>query len=758
MLYKVSRYSIPRHACQWFLCSLRWKHQNNFFDRFITRRAVAVTWMLPVLLLVWVLPLSSSIYINDLKLIEETSIPLPGAKQAKITKLINFLVSETHYRKFSLDDEFSERIMEKYISTLDPSRVFFLAEDVESIQHLQHQIDDLIKQGNVEMAYYIFDLYQARVTERIEYSLNRLEQPFDFTLNETLVLDRKNADWAQTTEELDDHWRKRIKNDIINLRLSGKKESELYDVLAKRYLHIARRTRQSNTDDVFQFFINAYVSTIEPHTIYYSPRGAENFKIHLSISLEGIGAILQTDYEFTLVTRILPGGPADISGALKADDRIIGIGQNNEDMVDIIGWRLDDVVELIRGPRESVVRLEILPSETGVNGESKIISITRDQIKLEEQAASSRILEVSSERGNTKIGVITLPSFYSDFDGFNNQDQNYNSTTRDVLQLLAELHTQNIDGLVVDLRGNGGGALFEAVALTGLFIKKGPIVQIQNSKGDTKVDYDPDPEIKYDGPLMVLVDRYSASASEIFAGAIQDYNRGLILGEPTFGKGTVQNLINLNRYSKSTDPLGQLTLTTAQFFRVSGDSTQFRGVIPDIIWPTSETGDNAGERSYNNAIPWRQIEMASYFPFQAGTNTEVLNQIKDNHITRVESNPIFQYTKEINKLNRENRELGGVNLSESGRREQRRQRDQMYLKLENIIRLAAGKPAYSSIESFETEQSKQRNEHNLPDDETKPDVFLLEAGNILSDYVYFHNRQKTLVNRFNNYSEDALNN
>ena len=692
-------------------------------------------------------------FASALSELEKTALPQSEEKQSRTTKLINYLIDKSHYRKISLDDNFSVKVLDRYIDSLDPSRSVFLAADISQFETLKYEIDDYIKQGNLDLAYAIFEIYRTRINQRVEFSLERLQQPFDFTIDEEFSLDREDAEWAGSVQELDDYWRKRIKNDILNLRLAGKQPLEITETLEQRYTHIARRARQFKSEDVYQNFINSYVSTIEPHTSYYSPRGAENFKIHMRLSLEGIGAVLQTENEHTLVRRIIPGGPADISGVLQSDDRIIGVGQENDEIIDVIGWRLDDVVELIRGPKESVVSLEILPADSGLDGESEIITIVRDKIKLEEQAANKQILELESALGNLSIGVITLPSFYSDFDGRNINNPDFRSTTKDVKLLLKELKSTGIDGLIIDLRGNGGGALSESISLTGLFIKKGPVVQVQNSNGRTQVDRDPDPEIVYEGPLTVLVDRYSASASEIFAGAIQDYHRGLIIGEPTFGKGTVQNLVSLNRFVNSDEDLGQLKVTIAQFFRVNGDSTQHRGVVPDVTWPFTEREQQSGERMFDNAIPWRHIDSVSYSPFQPSLDHDALSKTIDLHLERVRDNPYFIYAREVNRINRENREQLTVSLVEDIRKENRLIRDNERLELINQKRQALGETIFDSIESLEAEQYRLQNDtQRISDDADKPDAFLVESGKILVDYNHYMGFNKsstgaTLVNQ-----------
>lgn len=672
----------------------------------------------------------------EMAALSDTDIPVSNAKQQRTLKLINYLIDKSHYRSVELDDAFSGEILDQYLKQLDPGRSFFMAADIEQFSRLRFQFDDFIKQGSLRPAFAIFSIFRTRVEQRAEYALERLKQPFDFTVEEEYVLDREDAPWAKDAAELDEIWRKRIKNDILNLRLSGKEQEEIEETLDRRYTHIARRTRQFKSEDVFQTFINAYVNSIEPHTSYFSPRASENFKINMRLSLEGIGAVLQTDNEYTLVRRVVPGGPADLGGELEAEDRIVGVGQDDEEIVDVIGWRLDDVVELIRGPKNSTVRLEILPGEAGLQGETAVISIVRDEIRLEEQAARKKLLEVDTGNSASRIGLIQLPSFYVDFDAMHSGDPDFKSTTRDVRRLLEEFEKEDIDGLVIDLRGNGGGALTEAIALTGLFIRQGPVVQVENSGGNVQIDRDPDPEIAYEGPLAVLVDGYSASASEIFAGAIQDYRRGIIIGEPTFGKGTVQNLVNLNRFSRNKDDLGQLKVTIAQFFRVNGDSTQYRGVTPDLVWSTSMQDEEFGERAYENAIPWRHIREARYVPFDDSEEIGdmIFNMVSEQHLRRIRQDPEFDYYTEVARINKELRDVETVSLHEETRRKERARRDEERLSLENRKRIALGKASFADIDALEkfNKEDQKRSES-----EREPDAFVVEAARILGDYVYF---------------------
>ncbi len=673
--------------------------------------------------------------------LEQTELPENLSTQATITTLINALVNTRHFHRTPLDDQFSEKILENYINRLDPAKSYFLQEDMDQIEALEHEFDDYIRNSFLKPAYAIFRIYRERVNQRIEFAVERLGQPFDFTIDEEYLLDSEDAPWAQTVEQLNDNWRKRIKNDIINLRLSKKPDDEIQETLTNRYIHIARRTRQLKSEDVFQSFINSWLSGIEPYTLYHSPRGAENFNIQMRLSLEGIGAVLQSDNEFTEIRRVIAGGPAEQSGKLDSGDRIIGVGQENEEIVDVIGWRLDDVVSLIRGPKGSTVILEVLPAENGLDSGSETIFIIRDEIKLEEQAASSQIIGIPTENGTSRVGVIQLPSFYTDFNGRNINNPDYRSTTRDVKRLLAGLESENTDGLIMDLRGNGGGSLDEAISLTGLFIRKGPVVQVKFSDG-TQIDRDPDPAILYDGPLAVLVDRHSASASEIFAGAIQDYNRGLILGEPTFGKGTVQTLVNLNHHHDSEVDLGQLKMTIAQFFRVNGDSTQYRGVIPDITWDFSEIDDRSGERANDSAIPWRQIGSVAFEPFRHQSDSRLLDRVTSLHRNRARDDPEFTYFREVDSINRSIRQMKTVPLSQEKRQQLRTVRDQKRLDLENARRAGSGQKTLPTVESLEQAEREQNDNLAGPGDSSadQSDPLLIEGARILLDFEHYAKR------------------
>ena len=641
------------------------------------------------------------------------------AHHDRTLKLINYFVERYHYRKTKLDDLLSSQILDRYLDALDVNRSYFLADDIEFFESYRYELDDYLSAQDSGPLFGIFNVYRSRVLNRIDYALDLLETPFDFSVDEVYPFDRTKAPWAVDSTDLDDLWRRRVKNDYLVLKLEGKTHSEISKTLKDRYQQQRRRISQLSSQDVFQIMVNAYMSAIEPHTGYFSPRATENFKIRMSLSLEGIGAVLQAQNEFTVVQRVVPGGPAELEGSLRAGDRIVGVGQGDtESVVDVIGWRLDDVVDLIRGPKGSVVRLQIRPDPKTGNSESRILALTRDEIKLEEQAAQSTLLAVRDTEQVRRIGVIDIPTFYVDFDARSRGDTEYRSTTRDVRRLITELENEGIDGLIIDLRGNGGGALAEATALTGLFIDSGPVVQVRDARGRTQVNRDPSDGLAYAGPLVVIVDRDSASASEIFSGAIQDYHRGIIVGEPTYGKGTVQNLIDLDRYSQDPEQsLGQLKLTIAQFFRITGASTQHRGVVPDIALPSRGPDLPYGEKALENALPFAEIDAATFSQVSNDHPAYDLDQLRKIHNARVLSDPDFSYLADLREIDLPLAQVTEVSLLESQREKDRNHRQGEQKRIFELL-----KRAYGYDDSTETPGE------NLP-----RDAILLESARILAD-------------------------
>ncbi|MGL1887825.1 MAG: carboxy terminal-processing peptidase [Reichenbachiella sp.] len=540
----------------------------------------------------------------------------PAPKHWKETYLVNNLLSKNHYRKMKLDDSLSSVIFHDYFKSLDFNKTYFLQADIDYFSKYEFLLDDHIIKGNVDVAFQIFRIFRERANSRVDYVEELIEKGFDFSIDEELQLKEEEVAWAQSTDEVNERWRKIIKSQALSYKLNDKSDSVIQESLSKRYVRYRKGINQYNSDDVFQMFMNAYTSSYDPHTNYFSPISSDDFNISMSQSLEGIGARLTQNLDYTVVNEVVPGGPAYKSKLLHGDDKIIGVAQGDEsEFVDVIGWRLRDVVQLIRGKKGTVVRLQILKHDAGSSAVAEEIRLVRDKINLEEQRAESQILPIYNGSKLYKLGVITLPSFYIDFEGARTGVKDYNSTTRDVNRIISELKAEKVDGIMVDLRYNGGGSLKEAIDMTGLFIDEGPVVQVKSSNGEIEVQRDSDKKVQYDGPLAVLMNRFSASASEIFAGAIQDYNRGIIVGEASFGKGTVQNLIDLNRmFPNDNDRMGQLKLTLAKFYRVNGHSTQNIGVTPDIYFPSGYEATEFGESSRPNALPYDEISSAYFRP------------------------------------------------------------------------------------------------------------------------------------------------
>ncbi|MEL0586712.1 MAG: carboxy terminal-processing peptidase [Candidatus Thiodiazotropha sp. (ex. Lucinoma kazani)] len=652
----------------------------------------------------------------------------PTPEQQQTANVIVKVIDKYHYKDVALDDVMSELILQRYFDALDPNRSFFLARDIVRFSRYQDKLDDYLKNARIEPAFEIFRLYRKRVAEAVGHAQKLVDSEFDFTIDETYIFEREEEPWSQTRTELSDVWRKRVKNDFLNLRLMDKKDEEIRKTLHDRFQRLLSRVEQFDSNDIFQTFINAYTLSLEPHTSYMSPSTSENFDISMRLSLEGIGAVLKDEDGYTVVQKTVIGGPAEQSDLLHAGDRIVGVGQGLEGRItDIIGWRLQDVVEQIRGPKGSVVRLGIFlkGDETGAN--RKTITLVRNKIKLEEQAAKSYIIDKLDGMKNYRIGVVEVPTFYRDFSAEARGDEDFRSTTRDVRDLLVDLKKQDVNGIVIDLRENGGGSLSEATELTGLFIDSGPVVQIKDAFGKIEVEQDPDQAIAYEGPLAVLVDRNSASASEIFAGAIQDYKRGIVIGEPTFGKGTVQTLVDLGRFvpGRKKD-LGRLRLTMAQFFRINGGSTQHRGVVPDIQFPTAKYSDEYGERSLENALPWAQIRPANFLPKGKGS----MPRLVDNHMSRIQKDPGFEMLVDREKRFLELDKRTEVSLLERRRRTEWDDREHEQLLHKNRFRASQGMESIKSLEQADKDVDADDKES-----EATQRIELNEAARILMDSI-----------------------
>ena len=598
----------------------------------------------------------------------------PTRDQATTAQMVHGLLSDSRYayRPRALDDALSREILVEYLKTLDPGKVFLTAQDVAGFQRYATTLDDAIKTGKVDPAWSIFATYRQRVEDRIGYARGLLKGQFDFTKDERYAYDREDAPWADAAT-LDTLWRQSVKNDWLRLKLAGKQPDEIRKTLDKRYANLLTSMRELKGDEVFQSFLNAYAGSIDPHTDYMTPRSAENFNVSMSNSLEGIGAVLFRQDDVVVVREMVPGGPAARSGKLKPGDRIVGVGQGaSGEMKDVIGWRIDDVVAQIRGAADTQVRLDVVPAEAPLDSKPQQLLLTRAKVRLEDQRAKAETIVVpaAGDAPARRIGVVKLPGFYQDFEARRRGDKNYASATRDVAKMLADFRAQKVDGVVLDLRGNGGGSLTEAVELTGLFIDKGPVVQVRESGGKVNVQYDQDAGVAWDGPLAVVINRGSASASEIVAGAIKDYGRGLVIGETTFGKGTVQTMVDLDRWPANETPrFGELKLTVAQFFRPDGSSTQNKGVAPDVAFPASVDATEFGESTYPNALPWTRIAAAPHVRY--GNFAPLLAQLQARHQARSAKDVEFQWWVEDVRRFREEQAKKSISLNEAERRAER---------------------------------------------------------------------------------------
>nr|WP_065373089.1 carboxy terminal-processing peptidase [Ensifer adhaerens] len=599
----------------------------------------------------------------------------PLKQQAQAAQLSAKFLTRFSYKPVQLDDDLSAKIMDRFIKSLDPDRVLFLQADIDGFMSDRSEIDDAIRRKNLKIPFEIFNVYGKRVVDRMSYARDLLKQDFDFSTREDYPVLRENAPWPQSEAESNDLWRKRVKSDWLRLRLGGKTDAAIRETLGKRYTNALDRAYKYKSDDVFQSFMNAYTTSVDPHTDYFGANASADFNIAMKLSLVGIGAVLQERDDYTTIRELVPGGPAQLSGKLAVGDRITGVGQGKDGAIkEVVGTRLDEVVQLIRGKKGSVVRLDILPADAGVDATHRVVTLVRDKISLEKQAAQKTILNVKVGGATRKIGVITLPAFYEDFEARRKGDKDYRSASRDVRKLLDELKREKVDSVLIDVRNNGGGSLDEAIDLTGLFIGNGPVVQQRGSDGKVEVRSADFSDPVWTGPVGVLINRGSASASEIFAAAIQDYGRGVIIGEPSFGKGTVQAVVNLDEMVRNSKPeFGELKVTIAQFFRIDGGTTQLRGVTPDISLPSLSDPKTFGETSYDNALPWAQIKPAKYAP--ADTVMTLLPKLQSRHEARVDSDPDFQrLLKDIADLKAQ-REKGTVSLNEAERRKEQAERE-----------------------------------------------------------------------------------
>ncbi len=661
----------------------------------------------------------------------------PSQDQGDTLKELIDVIEERHYASRRYDDGLSAQHFVAYLDALDPQRMFFDSDDISEFNQWRLELDNVGRRGNLVPAFTIFNRYHAKLRQRLEQIIETLPgtlAEFNYGVDEYLVIDHSLMPWAPDSAELNERWRKRLKNQALSLILADKAIDEIPGTLVKRYENQLNRLDQYNAQDVFQIYANTLAEQYDPHTNYFSPRRAENFDINMSLSFEGIGAMLQIDDEYAKVTRLIPAGPADKQGDLRPSDLIIGVGQGgNGPIENVVGWRLDEVVDLIRGPRDTLVRLEVIPGK-GKTEQRRVVPIRRNEVKLEEQAAQKEVIEFTDEANQVhRIGVIDIPAFYLDFEAYRSGNKNYRSTTRDVQKLIDELVAEGVEGLVIDLRDNGGGSLQEANQLTGLFIEYGPTVQIRSSESRVWRDGKRRKSNHYDGPLAVMINRLSASASEIFAGAIQDYGRGIIVGEQSFGKGTVQSLVALQE--------GQLKITESKFYRISGESTQHRGVLPDILFPSLFDPTEIGESALDNALAWDQIAPARFNRYnEYGSILPTLTRL---HRKRAANDPDYLYLEDQVAMAQEAREITALPLMQSGRLAMRDDQQEKALEIENKRRLAKGLEPLASLDGDEgdtapgqnTKEPKRDEEATTNAADLESDVLLMETGRILVDSI-----------------------
>lgn len=667
----------------------------------------------------------------------------PDEQESVVCKTVAELITHYNYKRVSLNDSLSEVIYGRFIKMLDEGHNYLLASDIADFNKYKDVLDDDVKAGNLNDVFYIFNVYQKRYIEHINYSIQQLAGDFDFNKNETFTYDREKLPWITSQPEMDKQWYLRTKYDLLNLKLADPDLAKDKETLKKRYENLLSQADKLNNQDVFQAFMDAFTNAIDPHTNYFTPSNAANFNIDMSRQLEGIGAGLNTENDYIIIKSIVPGGPADKSKQLGVDDRIVGVAQGKDgEFQNVIGWRIENAIALIRGTKGTIVRLEILPKGVSVSSKPKIVEMVREKIILKDESAKEQIKTYQSNGKTIKIGIISVPAFYIDFNDYRSGNPNYKSTTHDVKLLIDSLQKQGVDGIVMDMRQNGGGSLMEAVELTGLFIKTGPVVQVRNSHDQVEQDKDEDPSVAYSGPLAILVDRFSASATEIFAGAIQDYGRGIIIGTQTYGKGTVQNAIDLDKIPQlhdrvaeftakkgtvltgSQSAFGQLNLTIAKFYRITGNSTQHKGVTPDIEFPSVIPMDKYGEDTEPSALPFDVIAKTDYTP--VGNFSAVLPQLKQLHAQRMATSASYKYLLEDIADFKKNEDEKSIVLNEDKLKKQREEDEKKSFEDENNRRVAMGLPALKKGEP------KPANEDL--------DFLKKEAGQILTDYITLDNK------------------
>jgi carboxyl-terminal processing protease len=702
--------------------------------------------------LMWlVLALATAVQATTLD--TSASFPLalkPVLQETRTAHLAAGLLSRYHYKAIPLDDALSSKIFDQYLKSLDPQKLYFLQTEIDRLSVDRALLDDAILNEDLSLPFEIFNLYVHRSAQHLAYARSLLQEGFDFQRDESHQIDRKNQAWPTAEAQVHEIWRKRVKNDWLRLKLAGKDDPSIIKILDNRYDNALKRLSRITSADAFQTFMNAYTTAIEPHTNYMGPRAAEDFGIAMRLSLVGIGAVLTERNEYTTIRELVPGGPASVSGQLKIGDRIVGVAQGEVGaMEDVLGARLDDTVAMIRGTADSTVRLDVLPADAGPDGSHKIVTLIRKTISMQDQAAKAKVYSVTEGTTMWRVGVITLPSFYEDFNARQLGGEDYKSASHDVASLLGDLKKQKVDSVLVDLRNNGGGSLRQAVELTGLFVGKVPVVQERNANGEIKVEKNIRTGIAWDGPLGVLINRASASASEIFAAAIQDYGRGLIMGDVSFGKGTVQTMASLDQIAKNAKPVfGELKMTIAQFFRVTGGTTQLHGVTPDISFPGLVDPANFGESSFDNALPWINIKAANYAP--VGDLTDQIPILLARHQTRIRHDKGFQYLVEDTFRVKQLRKKNVISLNEADRRRERIAQEKRLSAREDGAGQALARAAGGALQDDGLQVDERNLTKELAAEDAKKsakDVLLNEAVNILGDEVALQKNNFKLATR-----------
>jgi len=670
----------------------------------------------------------------------------PDARQNLVFKEVASLISKYNYKKVNLNDSLSAVVYDRYIKKLDPDHNYLLASDIKAFNNFKYQLDDDVKAGNLNDVFYMFNIFQKRYLDLIKYSLAHIDDNFDYNKDETFTYDREDMPFVASQKELNELWIKRVKYDLLNLKVANPDMAKNKETLKKRYESLLSQSNKLSNQEVFQTFMDAFTEAIDPHTNYFNPFNAAQFNMEMSRSLEGIGATLGSENEYVTIKSVVPGSPADKSHQISVDDRIVGVAQGKDgEFQNIVGWRIDNAISLIRGAKGTLVKLQILPAGTGASGKLKVVELVRDKIVIQDELAKKEIRTYNNNGKIVKIGIIDIPAFYVDNNGMQAGDANYHSTTRDVKMILDSLKAENVDGIVLDLREDGGGSLNEAISLTGLFIKEGPVVQVKDTRDKIEVDSDEDPSIAYNGPLAVLVDRFSASASEIFTGALQDYGRAIVLGTQTYGKGSVQTEINLDTVidpslldmitkatggtpkahsTGSENTFGQLNLTIAKFYRITGNSTQRHGVTPDITFPSVIPLDKYGEDTEPSAMPFDVIPASDYV--KAGDLSPIIPQLKKLHDARMSSSDSYKYLLQDVADFKEHDAERSITLNETQLKKQRDDDEQKSFDRDNLRRVALG------LKPLKKGETRPKNEDL--------DFVKIEAGQIMTDYININNK------------------